>query len=87
MSNDQYKSVSVINDMYKGNVKDNSHIVEYAKNDHSQVLNGTNKSLLIEKENEFFLNDLNLLPFFNIKATSKDPLVCSIVKEGECEKA
>lgn len=35
MSNDQYKSVSVINDMYKGNVKDNSHIVEYAKNDHS----------------------------------------------------
>ena len=81
-SNDLYKSVSVVNDMYEEDGKD--HSVE--EREHTKVLNGTNKSLLIESDREFHLNDLNLLPFYEIKATSKDPIVCQILKDGECEK-
>ena len=42
--------------------------------------------MLATSKNELYLNDLNIMPFFEIKATSKDEIICEILKDGSCKK-
>ena len=42
--------------------------------------------MLVKSKDELFLNDLNIMPFFEIKATSQDEIICDILKDGSCSK-
>ena len=70
-SKDNFKSMKTANDMDRMGAEDpfTDHLL-HQQDDHPEItdVDSMNKTLLIKRNNEFFLNDLNFMPVYEIKS-------------------